>query len=144
VNCGGTGNLVPLRPDALAKTDLEVQLRVEAGLGNSSGLTHHEDQRQGHQEQRTTIRSSHGVQIEAASSGRTANRVQTLSGLACRIQVSPCRPNSLAMRCSPVGLVVADEGWSVGVHVDLLSQRGVELPSRPASGRALATHWTAA
>jgi hypothetical protein len=74
---------------------LEAQLRVERGGGNSLGLTiiqttasaigtsdHHPIQSR--------------LQIATTSSGRTVNRVQTLSGLAWRIQVSPSSPNRRA------------------------------------------------
>jgi hypothetical protein len=42
------------------------------------------------------------LQTAAASSGSTANRVQTLTGLAWRIQLSPSSPNALAILVSLV------------------------------------------
>jgi hypothetical protein len=96
-------------------THLDAQLRVEAGLGNSNGLT--------------TMKASDRVigisdhqpiqsrlQIETASSGRTANRVQTLTGLACRSQLSPWSPNSRASLVSVVILPACDDG-AVGVLI---------------------------
>ena len=68
------------------------------------------------------------LQIEAASSGRTAKRVQTLQGLAWRIQVSPRSPNSLATRRSPVEPVVPDVA---GVVISGLPAAAVRLPRWP-------------
>src|SRR5918998_5349219 len=75
-------------------TPLEAQLRVEGGGGNSSGLTIMNTRT------RATAASDHQpihsrLQMARASSGRTANRVQTLTGLAWRIHLSPSSPNSL-------------------------------------------------
>ena len=75
-------------------TPLEAQFLVERGGGNSSGLTIMNTRT------RATAASDHQpihsrLQMARASSGSTANRVQTLTGLAWRIQASPCSPNSL-------------------------------------------------
>ena len=42
------------------------------------------------------------LQIASARTETTVNLVQTLAGLACRIQLSPLRPKSLATLLSPV------------------------------------------
>jgi hypothetical protein len=84
----GDLDLVALGPDVLAEDRLGGPVAVEAGLGNSSGLTTMKtsDSASGTSEYQP-IQSR--LQIEAAISGRTANRVQTLSGLAWRSQLSP-------------------------------------------------------
>jgi hypothetical protein len=75
-------------------TPLEAQCLVERGGGNSSGLTIMNTRT------RATAASDHQpihsrLQTARASRGRTAKRVQTLTGLAWRIQRSPSSPNSL-------------------------------------------------
>src|ERR671912_1829890 len=86
-----------LRSDQIRspKTPLDAQFLVDLGGGNSSGLTTMKIR-----ESATRTRHHQPIQsrlqIEIASSGRTANRVQTLHGFACRIQFWPVSPNSLA------------------------------------------------
>jgi hypothetical protein len=67
---------------------------VERGGGSSSGLTIMNTRA------KATAASDHQpihsrLQTARASSGRTAKRAQTLTGLAWRIQLSPASPNSL-------------------------------------------------
>ena len=87
-------DLGPLGPDALAEHAPGGPVPGRAGRRNSSGLTIMNTRT------RTTAASDHQpihsrLQMARTSSGRTANRVQTLTGLAWRIQPSPCSPNSL-------------------------------------------------
>src|SRR5215470_13304080 len=90
------------------KTALDAQFLVERGLGNNSGLTIMKTS-----DSATGISDHHPIQsrlqTETASNGSTANRVQTLTGLAWRIQFAPLSPNALAILVSLVTLVVSDD-----------------------------------
>src|SRR4029450_2034701 len=84
-------------------TLLEAQFRVEPGSWNSIGLTTRKTST------RTTAATDHQpiqsrLQTARISRGRTANRVETDEGVACRIHLSPVSPNRLATLRSEVPL----------------------------------------
>jgi hypothetical protein len=104
---------------------LDAQFLVDRGVANNSGLTSMKIS-----ESATGTRDHQPIQsrlqTEAASSGTTAKRVQTLIGLACRIQFSPSSPKNRATLRSLVSLVCCDDG------VDVL------IPRPPGFGKFLA------
>src|SRR3712207_2920443 len=110
-------------------TPLDAQFRVDRGGGNSSGSTtvKTSDAPRGSSDRRPIHRR---LQTDRAISGRTANRTQTLAGLACRSQVSSRRPNSLASRASVV--TAADEEV---VTAAPSSPGAAPVPRRPVTGR---------
>ena len=97
------------------KTAFDAQLRVDVGTSNSSGLIiiHSAETASGIRHHQP-IQSR--LQMEIANSETTLKRVQTLIGLACRIQRSPVRPNTSATLCSSVGAAA----WLGGADSDVL------------------------
>jgi hypothetical protein len=102
-------DVLAVGPDRSPNTPLDVQFFVDAGGRNSSGLIIMKisDRAIGTSDHQP-IQSR--LQIESASSGKTANRVQTLIGLACRNQRSPWSPNSLASFASVVTFAACGDG----------------------------------
>src|SRR5215211_2615782 len=94
------------------RTPFEAQLRVEGGGAKNSGFTNSQtsDSARGTRKSRP-IQSR--LQIESTSMGSTAKRVQTLAGLAWRIQLSPLSPKTRATR---LGVVAASAAVDTGRH----------------------------